>query len=113
MRCRRGRVVERRQFVYLQQKRIQFRPGALSFFGCTHDEQVLRWVERRHDCGDSRTGDGRQRLQDPADFVRIEIDSALKRNIPVIPLLVSGAKMPMRMPPISSSTQPSSRLNTK
>jgi tetratricopeptide (TPR) repeat protein len=38
--------------------------------------------------------DGHHRLQDPADFVRIEIESALKRNIPVIPLLVSGAKMP-------------------
>ncbi len=38
--------------------------------------------------------DGQLRLQDPADFVRIEIESALKRNIPVIPLLVSGAKMP-------------------
>jgi tetratricopeptide (TPR) repeat protein len=38
--------------------------------------------------------EGRPRLQDPADFVRIEIESALKRNIPVIPLLVSGAKMP-------------------
>jgi len=38
--------------------------------------------------------EGKLRLQDPADFVRIEIESALKRNIPVIPLLVSGAKMP-------------------
>ncbi len=28
------------------------------------------------------------------DFVRIEIQSALERNIPVIPLLVRGAKMP-------------------
>ncbi len=38
--------------------------------------------------------DGRSRLEDPADFVRIEIESALERDIPVIPLLVSGAKMP-------------------
>jgi len=38
--------------------------------------------------------DGRPRLQDPADFVRIEIESALQRNIPVIPLLVTGAEMP-------------------
>jgi len=38
--------------------------------------------------------DGRSRLEDPADFVRIEIESALKRDVPVIPLLVSGAKMP-------------------
>ena len=41
-----------------------------------------------------RDQEGQPRLQDPADFVRIEIESALKRNIPVIPLLVSGAKMP-------------------
>jgi tetratricopeptide (TPR) repeat protein len=38
--------------------------------------------------------DGKLRIHDPADFVRIEIESALKRNIPVIPLLVSGATMP-------------------
>ena len=41
-----------------------------------------------------RDQEGGLRLQDPADFVRIEIESALKRDIPVIPLLVSGAKMP-------------------
>jgi len=41
-----------------------------------------------------RDQDGQLRLQDPADFVRIEIESALQRNIPVIPLLVAGATMP-------------------
>ena len=34
------------------------------------------------------------RLQDPADFVRLEIASALKRSITVIPVLVGGAKLP-------------------
>ena len=38
--------------------------------------------------------DGQHRLLDPADFVRIEIESALERNIPVIPLLVDGVMMP-------------------
>ena len=38
--------------------------------------------------------EGQHRLLDPADFVRIEIESALERNIPVIPLLVDGVKMP-------------------
>src|ERR1700692_2936698 len=33
-------------------------------------------------------------LNDPPDFVRIETASALKRDIPVIPVLVRGAKMP-------------------
>ena len=37
---------------------------------------------------------GRSRLEDPGDFVRIEIESALKRRIPVIPVLVGGASAP-------------------
>jgi tetratricopeptide (TPR) repeat protein len=40
--------------------------------------------------------EGQLRLQDPADFVRIEIESALQRNIPVIPLLVAGVDMPSK-----------------
>ncbi len=43
-----------------------------------------------------RNQEGELRLQDPADFVRIEIESALQRNIPVIPLLVAGTKMPSK-----------------
>jgi hypothetical protein len=37
---------------------------------------------------------GRKRLQDPYDYVRMEIATALKRNIRVIPVLVQGASMP-------------------
>lgn len=37
---------------------------------------------------------GEQRLADERDFVRIEIEAALQRDIPVIPLLVDGAAMP-------------------
>jgi hypothetical protein len=37
---------------------------------------------------------GAHRLEDANDFVRLEIASALKRNIPVIPVLVHGASMP-------------------
>ncbi|HSL45639.1 MAG TPA: toll/interleukin-1 receptor domain-containing protein [Anaerolineales bacterium] len=46
-----------------------------------------RWV-------DARDAAGRKRLDDPEDFVRIEIESALRRDIPVIPLLVRGVQMP-------------------
>jgi hypothetical protein len=35
-----------------------------------------------------------RRLDDPQDFVRIEIEAALSRNVPVIPVLVDGAAMP-------------------
>lgn len=38
---------------------------------------------------------GQRRLDDPNDFVRIELASALRRDIPVVPVLVRGAKMPL------------------
>jgi formylglycine-generating enzyme required for sulfatase activity len=37
---------------------------------------------------------GRRRLDLPTDWVRIELESALARHIPVIPLLVAGAAIP-------------------
>jgi formylglycine-generating enzyme required for sulfatase activity len=37
---------------------------------------------------------GGRRLEDPRDFVRLEIEAALRRDIPVIPVLVGGAAMP-------------------
>jgi len=45
-----------------------------------------RWV------GDGE-GDAR-RLEDPDDFVRVEVATALRRGIPVFPVLVGGASMP-------------------
>jgi TIR domain len=45
------------------------------------------WLEARDD-------DGARRLDDPNDFVRIEIGAALQRSIPVIPILLDGAKVP-------------------
>jgi len=37
---------------------------------------------------------GRRRIDNPADFVRLEIAAALKRNIPITPVLLQGAQMP-------------------
>jgi formylglycine-generating enzyme required for sulfatase activity len=45
------------------------------------------WLEAKDEAG-------RRRLDSAQDFVRIEIESALKRKIPVIPVLVGGASMP-------------------
>jgi len=38
--------------------------------------------------------DGSRRLNNPEDFVRIEIVAALKRGIPVVPVLLDGTPMP-------------------
>jgi hypothetical protein len=43
---------------------------------------------------DAKDDGGRRRLDDPLDFVRLETASALKRDIPVIPVLVHGGRMP-------------------
>jgi formylglycine-generating enzyme required for sulfatase activity len=42
----------------------------------------------------STDSQGRRRLDNPEDFVRLEILTALERRIPVIPVLVGGASMP-------------------
>lgn len=46
-----------------------------------------RWVDARDDAG-------KRRLDSPNDFVRIEIEAALARGIPVIPVLVGNAGIP-------------------
>lgn len=37
---------------------------------------------------------GRRRLEDAGDFVRVEVETALRAKIPVVPILVSHARMP-------------------
>lgn len=36
------------------------------------------------------------RLTEPEDFVRLEIETALRRRIPIVPVLVEGAMMPTK-----------------
>lgn len=43
---------------------------------------------------DSRDSEGKRRLDDDQDFIRLETSSALARNVRVIPVLVEGARMP-------------------
>ena len=45
-------------------------------------------------CADAKDEGGRTRLENPADYVRLEIEAALKRDIAVTPVLVQGAHMP-------------------
>ena len=46
-----------------------------------------RWLEVTNDTG-------QRRLDDPHDFVRLELEAALKRKVRVIPILLGAASMP-------------------
>jgi TIR domain len=59
---------------------------------------------------DSKNERGVRRLDDPDDFVRIEIASALERDIRVIPILVDGAPMP-RAEQLPEPLKPLARRN--
>jgi len=50
---------------------------------------------------DARDAEGRRRLDDPRDFVRLEIEHALAAGVALVPVLVDGATMPMasELPP--------------
>jgi hypothetical protein len=43
----------------------------------------------------TRLADGLRRIEDPNDFVRVEIEAALERGIPVVPILTGGATVPL------------------
>ena len=43
-----------------------------------------------------RSANGSRRLDDPTDFVRMEVEAALGRDIPVVPVLVQGARVPQK-----------------
>ncbi len=55
--------------------------------------------------------DGTRRIDDPEDFVRLEVESAVRRSdVTLIPVLVSGARMPRRED-LPSELQPITRRN--
>jgi hypothetical protein len=54
--------------------------------------------------------DGQRRLDNPDDFVRFEIQSALERCVRVIPVLVDGARAPRRQQ-LPADLQKLARLN--
>lgn len=43
---------------------------------------------------DAADAQGRRRLDNPDDFVRTEIEAAMQRNVPILPILVQNAAMP-------------------
>jgi len=94
-----GRIYDRLVQVFPQSvfRDVDSIPLGVDFRACL-DEQVakcdvfLAVIGRDWLRGKGRKG--KSRLEDPGDFVRIEIESALKRQIPVIPVLVGGAKSP-------------------
>jgi hypothetical protein len=43
---------------------------------------------------ETKSSGGRRRLDNESDYVRLEIATALARDIPVVPVLVHGARMP-------------------
>ena len=49
------------------------------------------WLDARFDDGPRK---GELRIDDPGDFVRIEIETALREEVRVIPVLVGTHKMP-------------------
>ena len=59
---------------------------------------------------DARDAQGRRRLDNPQDFVRIEIESALKHGKHVVPLLVEHAPMPLAKE-LPRKLQPLARRN--
>jgi hypothetical protein len=85
-----------------------FGPGSvfMDIGGITRGQEFPRAIESALNACDvvlvvigngwaSCTGqNGRRRLDDPNDWVRIEVVAALRRNVLVVPVLVEGARLP-------------------
>ena len=69
--------------------------------GLDFRQQIKETIERSEIVvamiGPNWTGEGKggvRRIDDPEDFVRFEIEYALKRGIPIIPVLINNTPMP-------------------
>jgi TIR domain-containing protein len=74
----------------------------------THDTVVIAligptWAAAKDD-------DGRRRLDDPADWNRVELEEALQRSCRIVPLLVDETKMPKETE-LPESLRPIARTN--
>ncbi len=80
--------------VFMDIDRIPFGVDFHSFL----DEAVARarivLVLIGHGWAEAKDEAGRRRLDNPDDFVRIEVESALRRNIPMGAVLIDGAPVP-------------------
>jgi hypothetical protein len=95
-----GRIEDRLQRAfgrYLLFMDVDNVPLGVNFAKTLHDEvakcEVLLAVIGRNWLS-AQDDEGKRRLDNPDDFVRIEIATALRRNIRVIPILLDGATVP-------------------
>ena len=88
--------------------------------GADFEDVIGDWVSRcdvllaviGHDWLQARQAEGTPRIQAPDDYVRLEIEAALRRKIRVVPVLIHGAPMPTRND-LPESLAPLLRRNAK
>ncbi len=92
-------------FRYIEHPGVRFEDIIQALLSCHVVVLVIgdRWLT-------TASGDGRRRLDDPNDFLRLEIEWAFGRHLPVLPVLVEGASLgfPDDFP---DSLKPLSRIN--
>ena len=113
-------MTEKRVFICYRDQAVPFAVGRIAYFlkarlgpesvfrfidnvgvdfnqivGCLLQSDVVRVVIGEH-WRAAAFPDGRRRLDDPNDFLRLEIEYAFGRHLPVIPLLIENASLGFR-----------------
>ncbi|MCP5080261.1 MAG: toll/interleukin-1 receptor domain-containing protein [Alphaproteobacteria bacterium] len=95
-----------RQLCAILKKRLYPRDIFIDIDGIAPGSDFTEILDKSlNDCGaflviigphwlDERDHEGKRRLDNEDDYVRLEVATALRRNIPVIPVLVDGAELP-------------------